>query len=67
LTPSPFDVQGVDQGIDGQPGIVGRRRSEVGISGGGQDADMTKNLLQLKQIDSSLQQMSGIAVAQRMA
>jgi hypothetical protein len=39
----------------------------VGISGGGQDADMTKNLLQLKQIDSSLQQMSGIAVAQRMA
>ena len=40
---------------------------EVGVSGGGQVADMTKNLLQLKQIDSSLQQMGGIAVAQGMA
>jgi hypothetical protein len=39
----------------------------VGVSGGGQDADMAKDLLQLKQIDPSLQQMGGVAVAQGVA
>ena len=65
--PSPLNVQRIDQGIDGQPGIVGRRRGQVSVSGGGQDADMTKDLLQLKQINSSLQQMGGVAVAQGVA
>ncbi len=65
--PSPLNVQRIDQGIDGQPGIVGRRRGQVSVSGGGQDADMAKDLLQFKQIDSSLQQMGGITVTQGMA
>jgi hypothetical protein len=34
----------------------------VGVSGGGQDADMAKNLLQFKQIYPGLQHMGGIAV-----
>lgn len=65
--PSPLDVQRVDQGIDGQPGIVGRRRGQVGVSGGGQDADMAQDLLQFKQINSGLQQVGGVAVAQGVA
>ena len=65
--PSPLDVQGIDQGVDGQPGIIGCVGGQVGVSGGGQDADMAKDLLQLKQIDSSLQQMGGVAVAQGVA
>jgi hypothetical protein len=67
LPASPLDVHGVDQGIDGQTGIVGRFGGQVGVSGGGQDADMAKDLLQLKQIDSGLQHVGGVAVAQGMA
>jgi len=33
----------------------------VGVSGGGQDADMAKDLLELKQIDSGLQHVGGVA------
>lgn len=39
----------------------------MGVPGGGQDADMAKDLLQLKQIDSGLQHVGGVAVAQGMA
>ncbi len=39
----------------------------MGVSGGGQDADMAKDLLQLKQVDSGLQHVGGIAVAQGVA
>jgi hypothetical protein len=39
----------------------------VGVSGGGQDADMAQDLLQFKQINSGLQQVGGVAVAQGVA
>jgi len=39
----------------------------MGVSGGGQDADMAKDLLQFKQVDPGLQHMGGIAVTQGMA
>jgi hypothetical protein len=39
----------------------------VGVFGGGQDADMAEDVLQLKQVNTSLQQMGCIAVPQRMA
>lgn len=67
MVPSPLDVQGVDQGVDGQPRLVGRGGCQMGVSGGGQDADMAQYLLQLKQIDPGLQHVGGIAVAQGVA
>jgi hypothetical protein len=39
----------------------------VGVSGGGQDADMAKDLLQFKQVDPGFQHMGGIAVTQGVA
>lgn len=40
--------------------------SEVSVSGGCQETDMTQDLLPLNQINARLQKMSGIAVAQGM-
>lgn len=65
--PSPLDVQGIDQCVDGPLDIIARDGGQVGVSRGGQDADMAKNLLQFKQIDPGLQQMGGVAVTQGMA
>jgi hypothetical protein len=48
-------------------GTVGGVSGKVGVSGGGQDADMAEDVLQLKQINTCFQQMRGIAVPQRMA
>lgn len=39
----------------------------MGVSRGGQDADMAQDFLQFKQINSCLQQMSCITVAKGMA
>jgi hypothetical protein len=39
----------------------------MGVAGGGQDADMAKDLLQFKQINPGLQHMGGIAVSQGVA
>jgi hypothetical protein len=39
----------------------------VSVSGGSQDADMAENFLEFKQVNTSFQQMRGIAVPQRMA
>ena len=41
-------------------GLIG----EVGVAGGGENAVMTEDLLDLEQIDAGLDQVSGIAVAQ---
>ena len=65
--PSPCDVQRIDQAINGPSGIVARDGGQVGVSGCGQDADMAKDLLQLKQINPGLQHMGGIAVTQGVA
>ena len=44
-----------------------RLRCQMGVPGGGQDADMAQDLLQLNEIDPGLQHMSGKAVAERVA
>jgi len=65
--PSPLNVQGFDQGVEGSPDIIARDGGQVGVSGGGQDTDMAKDLLQFQQINPGLQHMGGIAVTQGMA
>ncbi len=65
--PSPLDVQRIDQSVDGPLDIIARDGGQVGVSGGGQDADMAKDLLQFKQVDPGFQHMGGIAVTQGVA
>ena len=43
-------------------GLIG----EVGVAGGGQNAVMTEDLLDLDQIDTGLDQVGGVAVAKAM-
>jgi hypothetical protein len=39
----------------------------MSVSGSGQDADMAKDLLELKQVNPGLQHVGGIAMAQGVA
>jgi len=64
---SPCNIEGVSQGVDGLSGFVLSDRRQVGISGGGQNADMSQDLLEFDQIDTGFQQVGSITVAQGVA
>ena len=64
---SPGNIEGVGQGVDGPKGFVSGDGRQVGIPGGGQDADMSQDLLEFDQIYAGFQHMRGITVAQGVA
>jgi hypothetical protein len=66
--PVSFELPQVDgetahQLIDQLIGTLGGMRSQVGVLGGGEDTAMAQDLLDLQQIETGLDQMSGIAMA----
>ena len=61
------NIEGVGQGVDGPKGVVPGDGRQVGIPGGGQDADMSQDLLKFDQIYAGFQHMRGITVAQGVA
>ena len=64
---SPGNIEGVGQGVDGLKGVVLSDSRQMGIPGGGQDADMSQNLLKFDQIYAGFQHMRGITMAQGVA
>ena len=64
---SSGNFEGVGQGVDGPAGVVAGDGGQMGVPGGGQDADMTQDLLEFDQIYAEFQHMGGIIVAQRVA
>lgn len=58
----PVDNKAVHQGIDELAGIAVGIVGQVRITGGSQNAVMTENFLDFKQIDAGFNQMGGIAV-----
>ncbi len=62
----PANGKTLHQLIDGFACIICCMGSKMGVSAGGQDAAVAKNLLNLKQINTSFNQVSGITVAQTM-
>jgi hypothetical protein len=49
--------------IDGLLGVAAGASAQVGGASGGEDGVMTEDLLDFQQIDTGLNQMSGIAAA----
>ena len=60
----PRDREAVHQGIDELGGVVPGVGGQVGVLGGGEDRVVAEDLLHLEQIDTGLDQMRGVAVAQ---
>ena len=60
----PRQEEAVHQLVDGLLGIVIGTGGEAGIAGGGQHGAVTEDFLYLEQVDTGLDQMRGIAVAQ---
>ncbi len=58
----PFDGEAIHQGVDSIECVVLGLVGEVGVAGGGENAVMTEDLLDLDQIDTGLDQVGGVAV-----
>jgi len=56
------DGEAIHQGVDQRRGVVPGMRGQVGVSGGGQNGVVTKDLLHFQQVDPGLDQMGGIAM-----
>ena len=59
LATSPTKIQGVNQCIDGLPGIFVGRSGQMGVSGGGQYATMTEDFLKLYKIYPGFKHVGG--------
>ena len=62
----PANGEAFHQIVDGLTCVIGRMGCQMRVSARGQDTPVAKNLLNLKQINTSFYQMSGITVAQAM-
>ena len=60
----PIDMEAAHQGFNSNTGFGVGVTGEVGIAGGGENAVVAQNLLHLQQIDTGLDQVGCIAVAQ---
>jgi hypothetical protein len=59
----PFDGEAIHQGVDPIQCVMLGLVGEVGVAGGGENAVMTEDLLDLDQIDTGFDQVSCITVA----
>ena len=62
-----MNIKAAHQGVDRLTGVVVGFGGQMGVSRGGQDADMAQDFLQFEKINSCFQQMSGETVPQGMA
>ena len=60
----PLDGEAIHQGVDPIECVMLGLVGEVGVAGGGENAVMTEDLLDLDQIDTGFDQVSCITVAQ---
>ena len=59
-----MQCEAVHQGVDANAGLIVGVAGEMGVTGGGEDGVVAQYLLHLQQIDTGLDQMGCIAVAQ---
>jgi len=62
----PLNGEAIHQRIDGLIGVVRRMGGEMRVSAGCQNAAVPEDFLHLKQINASLNQVSGVTVTQAM-
>ena len=59
----PLDGEAIHQGVDPIERVMLGLVGEVGVAGGGENAVMTEDLLDLDQIDTGFDQVGGVAVS----